>query len=75
MWICLHNIESYIQHTGQAGKDGQPLLSVLLCNKGGGRRLPDHNIKACKRDALFANMDNINILIWELLVNVVMYEV
>ena len=29
------DIESYIQHTGRASKDGQPLLSVLLRGRRG----------------------------------------
>ena len=59
------DIESYIQHTGRAGRDGQPSLAVLLRIKGGGRRILDYNMKeygqsesVCRRDALFANMDN-----------------
>lgn len=39
------DIESYIQHTGWAGRDGQPLLAILLHIKGGGRRILDYNMK------------------------------
>lgn len=76
------DIESYIQHTGRAGRDGQPSLAVLLHIKGGGRRILDYNMKeygqsesVCRMDALFANMDNYQHIdmIWELLVYVVMH--
>ena len=74
------DIESYIQHTGRAGRDGQPSIAILLHIKGGGRRILDYNMKvygqseSCAEGMLcLPTWTIISIFIWELLVYVVMY--
>ena len=57
------DLESYIQETGQAGRDGSPALASLLkartyhsCEQ----NMKDYaaNNRKCRRDALFEHMDN-----------------
>ena len=71
------DVESYGQHTGRAGRDGQPSLLVFLRTKGGGQ-FTDENMKEYMEQMnefvekiCLPTWTTITILIWELLVCVV----
>ena len=57
------DIESYVQETGRAGRDGAPALALLL-SKSSSRFLTQHmrqyvnNKSQCRRDCLFQKFDN-----------------
>ena len=64
------NVESYIQETGRAGRDGQAVLAMLLMTKSK-RHLKEESIldyfdneTNCRRDKLFENMEYMNMWIW-----------
>ncbi len=58
------DIESYIQETGRAGRDGLPSLALLLHGKENSHQLTKSikdyksNQDVCRRDILFGDMDN-----------------
>ena len=57
------DVESYIQETGRAGRDGLPSLALLLHVKGHSHPLTDpieyrDNMDMCRRDFLFQDTDN-----------------
>lgn len=57
-----NDIESYVQETGRAGRDGPPALALLLSKKTPRpltRHMKDylHNQEVCRRDFLFRNFD------------------
>ena len=58
------DVESYIQETGRAGRDGLPSLALLLHVKGHSPPLTDpvkeyrDNMDMCRRDFLFQDTDN-----------------
>ena len=58
------DVESYIQETGRAGRDGLPSLALLLHVKGHSHLLTDpikeyrDNMDMCRRDFLFQDTDN-----------------
>ena len=57
------DVESYIQQTGRAGRDGQPSLATLLFTKERLHHIDDSikeyqaNTDRCRRDFLFQDMD------------------
>ena len=61
---CPDDVESYIQETGRAGRDGLCSLALLLHVKGDSRPLSDSikdyksNVTQCRRDLLFEDTDN-----------------
>ena len=63
VWQVIH-VESYIQETGRAGRDGLPSLALLLHVKGHSHPLIDpikeyrDNMDMCRRDFLFQDTDN-----------------
>ncbi len=58
------DVESYVQETGRAGRDGLPSMAVLLTNVGRTRHMEKSmseyvtNETVCRRDILFNNFDN-----------------
>lgn len=58
------DVESYIQETGRAGRDGLPSLALLLHGKGSSHHLTKNikdyvkNRDICRRDILFGDTDN-----------------
>ena len=74
------DIESYIQETGRAGRDGQLSLATLLITKERWQHADDNtkeyleNNDKCRRDFLFKDMDEYHhIDIWVASVCVVMF--
>ena len=57
------DIESYVQETGRAGRDGSPALALLLLKPGANRHaersIVDYSLNSteCRRDVLFRNFD------------------
>ena len=39
------DIESYVQETGRAGRDGSPALALLLLKPGGNRHAEAHDVQ------------------------------
>ena len=59
------DLESYVQETGRAGRDGLPSLALLLIKPGTSKRHTEKsmidytsNSTSCRRDVLFCNFDN-----------------
>ena len=57
------DVESYMQKTGRAGKDGEPALAMLLTSREQSYYQVDESIKEyqknnsqCRRDLLFQDM-------------------
>lgn len=58
------DVESYMQETGRAGRDGLPSLAILLNISGSSYHLTQsmkdykNNKDTCRRDCLFEDTDN-----------------
>lgn len=57
------DVESYVQQTGRAGRDGNPPCAPLLYRKSGkyaDERMVEYgtNTSTCRRDILFKDFDN-----------------
>ena len=56
------NVESYVQHTGRAGRDGLPAIAILIKKPTSGKKdksIVDYsaNVKTCRRDTLLGYFD------------------